>query len=243
MTRNALIGRALAGLLGALVLTGCGSDSGSDPGTGGMAGVAGTAGTAGTAGAAGSAGAAGAGSGGQTGSGGSVATSSLEDDLTFLREEEKLARDVYLTLYDQWQLMPHKNIASSEQTHTDRVKDMLASFGFADPVKDDTVGVFVNTDLAKLYTDLTQAGKQSEVESLKVGATIEDLDIRDIEVMKARTSDANVLAMYDALQCGSRNHLRSFNSQLVSKGASYSPQYISQAEFDAIVGSANEKCN
>lgn len=153
---------------------------------------------------------------------GTVAAS-LSEDLQFLREEEKLARDVYLTLYDQWQLMPHKNIASSEQTHTDRVKAMLTSLTVADPVADDTVGAFVNAELGKLYTDLVATGKQSEVASLEVGATIEDLDIRDIEQMKGRTTDANVLAMYESLQCGSRNHLRAYTSQLTTRGVTYTP--------------------
>ena len=41
--------------------------------------------------------------------------------LIFMREEEKLARDVYLTLYDVWETAVFDNIASSEQTHMDAV--------------------------------------------------------------------------------------------------------------------------
>lgn len=174
--------------------------------------------------------------------GGATVAASLSEDLQFLREEEKLARDVYLTLYDQWQLMPHKNIASSEQTHTDRVKAMLTSLTVADPVADDTVGAFVNAELGKLYTDLVATGKQSEVASLEVGATIEDLDIRDIEQMKGRTTDANVLAMYESLQCGSRNHLRAYTSQLTTRGVTYTPKYITAADYSAIVNGSSEKC-
>lgn len=179
---------------------------------------------------------------GQGDNGDGVVTQSLTDDLQFLREEEKLARDVYRTLYDKWQLAPHKNIASSEQTHTDRVASTMETLGIEDPVDDDTVGVFVNDDLAKLYTDLVAAGEKSEVDALSVGATVEDLDIRDIEDMKARTSNTSALSMYDALQCGSRNHLRAYTSQLAARDASYAPQYLSRAQFDAIVGSDHEKC-
>jgi len=49
------------------------------------------------------------------------------DGLAFMREEEKLARDVYLTLYDQWGLRSFSNIAASEQTHTDAVKNLFFS--------------------------------------------------------------------------------------------------------------------
>jgi hypothetical protein len=169
-------------------------------------------------------------------------TAALAADLQFLREEEKLARDVYLTLYDRWQLAPHANIASSEQTHMDRAKATLANFGLSDPVQDDTVGAFVNAQLGQLYGDLVARGEQTEVESLQVGAIIEDLDIRDIELMKSRTTEASVLATYESLQCGSRNHLRAFTSQLATRGASYTPQYLTQAEYDAILVGAREQC-
>lgn len=174
--------------------------------------------------------------------GANEASDALAADLQFLREEEKLARDVYLTLYERWRLMPHANIASSEQTHMDRAKATLADFGLADPVQDDRIGVFVNGQLGQLYVDLVARGEQTEVASLQVGATIEDLDLRDIEVMKSRTTDASVLAMYEALQCGSRNHLRAFTSQLAMRGASYAPQYLTRAEYEAILGGAHERC-
>ncbi|MCP4143444.1 MAG: DUF2202 domain-containing protein [Chloroflexi bacterium] len=50
------------------------------------------------------------------------------DGLAFMREEEKLARDVYLTLYEQWELRPFSNIAESEQKHTDAVKNLLGPY-------------------------------------------------------------------------------------------------------------------
>ena len=222
----------LAITLLALGISACGSESspGNPAGSAGMGAVSGAGGGGGLGGSAGQA-------------GGASVSQALEQDLLFLREEEKLARDVYLTLYDVWQLQPHSNIAASEQTHTDRVKDLLQKVGIPDPVVDDSVGVFVDPTLAKLYVDLVAQGKQSELAALQVGATIEDLDIRDIEIMKGRTQDPAALALYEALQCGSRNHMRTFYSQIQSRGASYAPQYISAAEMQAIVTGAKEKCN
>ncbi len=164
-------------------------------------------------------------------------------DLQYLHEEEKLARDVYLTLYDAWGLSQHQNIAASEQTHMDQVKSLLATLEIEDPVQDETVGVFVNGELETLYGDLVQTGTESELAALRVGAIIEDLDIEDIEAMKANTSLTMALDMYEALQCGSRNHLRSYVSALDRAGENYTPQYISQEEYDEIIGSPNETCN
>lgn len=183
----------------------------------------------------------GAGDGGLPGPSGPVSPE-VAADLQFLREEEKLARDVYTTLYDTWQLTPHQNIANSEQTHTDRVLELLVALDLPDPVVDDTVGVFVNPQLAGLYVELVAIGQRTEVASLEVGATIEDLDLRDLTVMATRTTDAGVLATYAALACGSRNHLRSFSSQLGSRGVTYAPQYLSQTDYDAIVSSDRESC-
>ena len=56
----------------------------------------------------------------------SVQTVVLTDDetywLTYMREEEKVARDVYLYLNEKWNVRIFKNIAASEQTHMDAIK-------------------------------------------------------------------------------------------------------------------------
>ena len=166
----------------------------------------------------------------------------LAADLKSLREEEKLARDVYLTLHEKWGLPIFENIASSEQRHTDAVKDQLARFGLADPVEDDTVGAFTAEAFQDLFTDLVASGQPSEVAALMVGATIEDLDIHDIQVMRPHTDDAEVLAMYDSLECGSRNHMRSFMSQLEQKGGSYDAQFLSADAIAEILAGASEEC-
>ncbi len=160
--------------------------------------------------------------------------------LVFMREEEKLARDVYSVLYDKWGLQIFSNIAQSEQTHTEAVRTILTKYNITDPVTDDTIGVFVNTDLQKLYTDLTTRGSVSLEEALTVGALIEDLDIADLQKQITLTDNDDIKLVYENLMRGSRNHLRSFVSQLSSRGVTYTPQYITQSEFDTIIASEQE---
>ena len=69
------------------------------------------------------------------------------NSLVFMREEEKLARDVYLSLYDLWGLQIFQNIADSEQTHTDAVASLLEKYDIPDPADTSPAGVFVNPDL------------------------------------------------------------------------------------------------
>jgi hypothetical protein len=102
------------------------------------------------------------------------------DGLIFMREEEKLARDVYNTLYTKWGIRVFNNIAQAEQRHTDAIKVLLDKYELDDPIKDDVPGSFVNDDLQNLYDTLIAKGDSSLVDALLVGALIEEVDILDI---------------------------------------------------------------
>ena len=163
------------------------------------------------------------------------------DELVYLREEEKLARDVYLTLAERWQLPIFSAIAAAEQRHTDAVKKALDLYEIADPVTDDTVGVFTNAALAQLFTDLVQQGTISLVDALIVGATIEDLDLNDLGDMLAIAVNDHVKLVGYNLAKGSRNHLRAFMRALTAQGGSCEPQYLDQETFDAILATEMER--
>lgn len=160
-------------------------------------------------------------------------------DLRYMREEEKLAHDVYLTLYELWGQRIFQNIAASEQTHTDAVLQLLQSYGIADPVGANPVGVFADPALQTLYTELVAQGRQSLSAALQVGAAIEELDILDLEAALAQTDKADIQTVYANLRKCSSNHLRSFVQTLAQRsGETYTPQYLSQAAYDAIIGGA-----
>ncbi len=158
-----------------------------------------------------------------------------------MREEEKLARDVYLELFDKWNLQTFSNIARSEQRHTDTIKVLLDKYSIEDPVQDNSRGIFTDIKLKTLYDDLVSQGNNSLIDALKVGATIEDLDIYDLKEFKTKTDNEDILWAYDNLERGSRNHLRAFNRQLDRNNAEYSAQYLSQLEYDKIASSDREK--
>lgn len=161
--------------------------------------------------------------------------------LLLMREEEKLARDVYWTLYDAWGDSIFSNIAQSEETHTEAVRDLLVKYDIPDPVAADAVGVFTNEVMQKLYTELTAEGLRSYEAALTVGATVEDMDIKDLADLMAETDNEDIILVYENLQRGSRNHLRAFVSKLEQVGATYTPQYISEAEFTTIISSGPER--
>jgi len=163
------------------------------------------------------------------------------EGLLYMREEEKLARDVYLTLYEEWRISIFQNIANAEQTPMDAVKTLIERYDLEDPSVDKGIGVFTNSTLQGLYDQLVETGNLSLGDALRVGAAIEEIDILDLEEYVAQTDKADIQMVYENLTKGSRNHLRSFVSTLErQEGDTYEPQYLHQEAYDAIVNTPSE---
>ena len=163
-------------------------------------------------------------------------------DLLFMREEEKLARDVYQSLYEMWQMPVFRNISKSEQRHMDMIKLLLDKYNLPDPVEitGDKRGVFKNRRLQSLYKKLVKKGSKSLIDALEVGATIEDLDIKDLQEAIKDTDNQDIRAVYQNLIKGSRNHMRAFTRILQRYGIEYKPKYISENYYQSIINSKHE---
>ncbi len=164
-----------------------------------------------------------------------------EVGLNKMREEEKLARDVYQVLYEKWNHRTFSQIARSEQQHMDAVKALFDKYNLVDPVTDSTVGVFTDPELQKLYNTLVAKGEQSLLDALQVGATIEDLDIKDLYDLLEQTDNTDIQTVYQNLVKGSRNHLRAFSYQLSLIGASYEAQFLTTDQVNDIITSPRER--
>jgi hypothetical protein len=161
------------------------------------------------------------------------------DGLAFMREEEKLAGDVYRALYDMWGLRIFDNIQAAELTHTAAVASLLERYDLADPAVDRPAGDFENETIQKLYDDLVARGSESMTEALTVGALIEELDISDLQARASTNPD--IALVYANLERGSRNHLRAFVRQLDRNGMTYTPVHITADAFDDIVSTEAER--
>ncbi len=161
--------------------------------------------------------------------------------LKHMREEEKLARDVYTKLYELYGLNVFHNISRSEQRHMDDILCLLEFYGIEDPASE-SQGIFENTTLQNLYDTLIIQGNISLTEALKVGATIEDVDIYDLMEFSEDTTNPAIISIFDGLTCSSRNHMRSFISQLTTNGLTYTPQFIDETLFNEIINSNKEQC-
>ncbi len=156
--------------------------------------------------------------------------------LLFMREEEKLAHDVYIALYEKWQLPIFEHIANSETQHTNMVLALIEKYNLDDPAAGKAPGEFTNPDLQALYDKLVAQGSQSLADALKVGGAIEEIDILDLQERIAQTDNEDIRTIYNNLMMGSENHLRAFTRTLAQEtGETYQPQYMDKDAYDAIV--------
>jgi hypothetical protein len=133
--------------------------------------------------------------------------------LKWMREEEKLARDMYLTLNTYFPAKIFTNIAASEQKHFDALGKKLDLYGIDDPAQEG-IGVFTDPDLQALYDELLGLGMVSYVEALKVGVIIEEADLTDLELAIEGTDSVPLARTYQHLLTGSEHHLAAFTKLL-----------------------------
>jgi hypothetical protein len=159
--------------------------------------------------------------------------------LLFMREEEKLARDVYNALYATWGQQTFTNIASSEQMHMDEIKVLMDRYALTDPALAEA-GQFTNPELQALYTQLVAQGNLSLADALKVGAAIEEIDILDLQTRMAQTDNADIQQVYTSLMNGSYSHLKAFTGTLLTQtGETYVPQYMTAEQYQTIISSTS----
>ena len=158
-----------------------------------------------------------------------------------MREEEKLAHDVYTELNALWSHNTFANISLSEQTHTEAVLLLIERYAIIDPVGSNPVGVFQDPALQGLYDILLARGSATLIDALVVGAEIEEIDLVDIEDRLADVSENNdIVLVYENLMKGSRNHLRAFVRVLDQLNVPYQPQHLAQSVYDEIINSPTE---
>jgi hypothetical protein len=139
-------------------------------------------------------------------------TTAQKLQLQYIIEEEKLARDVYLYLAENVTTMKFSNIARSEQTHMDQIAAVLKTYNYFNPTTTRAPGVFRDKTLQALYNTLIAQGSTDVAAAMQVGRDIENLDIKDLQVMlNTTTMPADMKLALNNLLKGSINHLAAFS--------------------------------
>lgn len=137
-------------------------------------------------------------------------TATQKNQLKYLVEEEKLARDVYTYLSTQVTTRKFSNIARSEQTHMNYMATLLTKYKLWNPTTNRKAGVFYNQDIQKLYNTLTAEGAVGLLEAYGVGVKVEELDIASLKELLLKAMPVDVRATLDLLLAASYNHLEAF---------------------------------
>lgn len=145
-------------------------------------------------------------------------TSAQKAELFYMYQEEKVARDVYLTFAKQYPSQKtFSNIALSEQSHADAVEKLCIKYKIdISKVNESSVGNFVLPELQALHDTLVIQGGTSLVFALNIGVAIEEKDIKDLEAAKAGMP-ADVVKVFNNLKNGSINHLSAFKNALLQR--------------------------
>lgn len=131
-------------------------------------------------------------------------------NILYMWQEEKLARDVYITLYEEWGATIFVNISESEQRHMDAIERLIELYNLDVSVMDNTVGMFDDPFFASLYEEFVDSGIGSLLDALIVGVSIEEQDIADLTEKLDQTTMRNVKRVFENLLAGSERHLAAF---------------------------------
>ncbi len=133
--------------------------------------------------------------------------------LQSMREEEKLAHDVYVVLAGKTGDVRFTRIAAAEIRHGQALERVMAANGVADPTDGYAAGRFPTPAFQKMYDELVAQGSVSLAAALEVGRQIEREDIADLTVAITETDDAALDRVYAALKAGSTRHLAAFQAR------------------------------
>lgn len=155
------------------------------------------------------------------------------EGLLKMREEEKLAQDVYDSFYNSYKLIVFDRISNSELRHTQDVLTLINYYEMTDPAITEA-GKFSNAEVQDLYDKLIASGT-SDTEALKTGAYIEEYDIADLKKLIDGCKNQDIVNVYAHLLRGSEFHLRAFAWNLKIRGIVYEQQILSEEDFDTIL--------
>jgi hypothetical protein len=167
-------------------------------------------------------------------------TSTEINGIELMREEEKLAHDVYLFLYEKWELPIFSNILSAETRHYNAIGTLIDNFDLKDPAKLE-IGSFQFVELQHLYDSLTIQGSKSLIAALQVSTFIEEVDIQDLQELIEETSNEIIQNVYQNLLRASGNHIRAFTGQLASRNIIYNPMVLNEEKYQTILDTPHQK--
>lgn len=160
------------------------------------------------------------------------------DTLRSMREEEKLARDLYAAFEPSG--FEFARIQGMERHHFAMIGMLLERYQLPDPAASQPAGVFTDPALQAQYAELHERGTKSRADAYAVATEIEDQSLHDLQAAIEGTTHDDIRHAYAMLAQMTRNHLRVFYTGLAAEGGAYSPKYLDRPAFDRVVAAPME---
>lgn len=150
------------------------------------------------------------------------------DALGFNREEERMARDLYLAFADDYAegseaRQPFAMIASSEEQHFAAIGRLLTAYDLPDPSADLPAGTYADPQIQELYDGWLARGLTSLDEAYAVGVALEQRDIADLEATIDSVDLPDVDAVLQRLLWASERHEQAFVRASGDQAGSWGP--------------------
>ena len=134
----------------------------------------------------------------------------VADMLTFMVQEEKLARDVYALAIDEYGDRVFTNINRAESNHMAELQVLLDRYDVADPTANAAPGEYAEDELTGMYADLAAQVSSDRAGAVDAGIAVETADIADLKDALELAAPADVTAVLENLLAGSERHLAAF---------------------------------
>ena len=158
------------------------------------------------------------------------------DEIEFIyavREDEKVARDLYFSFFGTFGLKPFENIGKAEDNHIKATEKLFDYYEIDYPALSEN-GKFENAIRQKLYDSLLLKGTP-ELEAFKVMALLEETNIAEYGEVLKTIVNPNIKIVIENLAKASVNHFKAAIRQITALGGTYAPSLMTQEQYRAVI--------
>jgi hypothetical protein len=164
------------------------------------------------------------------------------DEIEFIfavREDEKIARDLYISFFGKFGLKPFENIGKAEDNHIKATEKLFDYYEIDYPALSGN-GKFENAIRQKLFDSLLLK-VNTELDAFKVMAVLEESNIVEYGAVIKTVVNPNIKMVIENLAKASANHFKAAIRQITALGGTYTPEFLTQEQYRAVIAIGFEK--
>lgn len=157
-----------------------------------------------------------------------------------VRKFELMAYDVCMTFNNPNRQELFDDVAPNENRQANLALALFTRYSINDPCPNHSLGVFTDTAYQNLYNRLVYLSQNTYLNALLKGAMLEELEISRLNDLSNNVDQRDLAWAFNHMEKQSRNNLRMFYNEIIARGGSYSPHYLTWQYFNRIVTTGPE---